>query len=114
MYVNETPVPFTALVRDTTSMDFAGNANDLKNISNEIGLHMHDSSSDHGWAELSGTTTDVKLKTKAVSKQQMPDVRNRTLKDALYVLETMDLKVLVKGKGKVVTQVFYLGTTEFN
>ena len=104
MYVNETPVPFNASIKDSTTMDFAGNANDLKNISNEIELRVHDSASVHGWAEISGTASDAKLKTKAVSKKQMPDVRNMTLKDALYLLESMHLKVVAKGKGRVVAQ----------
>jgi cell division protein FtsI (penicillin-binding protein 3) len=31
----------------------------------------------------------------------MPDVKGMGLKDALYLLESMDLKVAAKGRGKV-------------
>jgi cell division protein FtsI (penicillin-binding protein 3) len=34
----------------------------------------------------------------------MPDVRYMTLRDALYVLENMNLKVTVQGRGKVLMQ----------
>jgi cell division protein FtsI (penicillin-binding protein 3) len=34
----------------------------------------------------------------------MPDVRYMTLRDALYVLESMNLKVTVQGRGKVLMQ----------
>jgi cell division protein FtsI (penicillin-binding protein 3) len=34
----------------------------------------------------------------------MPDVRNMTLRDALYVLENLNVKVTVKGRGKVMMQ----------
>ena len=34
----------------------------------------------------------------------MPDVRNMTLRDALYLLENLNVKVSVKGKGKVIMQ----------
>ena len=41
----------------------------------------------------------------------MPDVSNMTLKDALYLLENMNLKVIVKGKGKIVAQDILPGTS---
>ena len=44
------------------------------------------------------------MKPAAIAKKQIPDVRNMTLKDALYLLENMDVKVVAKGSGKVVVQ----------
>ena len=41
----------------------------------------------------------------------MPDVKKMTLKDALYLLESMNLKVAIKGKGKVVAQDILPGTS---
>jgi cell division protein FtsI (penicillin-binding protein 3) len=41
----------------------------------------------------------------------MPDVKGMTLKDALYLLENMNLKVTIKGKGKVVAQDVFPGAT---
>ena len=51
------------------------------------------------------------VKAETVSKNTMPDMRSMTLKDALYLLENMNVKVLVKGKGKVVAQDILPGTT---
>lgn len=34
----------------------------------------------------------------------MPDVKGMTLKDALYVLEDIGMKVFIKGRGKVIAQ----------
>ena len=45
-----------------------------------------------------------------VSKQVMPNVKGMGLKDALYLLENMGLKVSVKGKGKVANQSVAPGT----
>jgi len=42
--------------------------------------------------------------------QQMPDVRGMGLKDALYLLENLGLKVMMKGRGKVQTQSIVAGT----
>jgi cell division protein FtsI (penicillin-binding protein 3) len=44
------------------------------------------------------------IKPALAGKVQMPDVRNMTLKDALYLLEGKGLKVTAKGKGKVLMQ----------
>ena len=40
----------------------------------------------------------------------MPDVRNMSLKDALYILENMNVKVIAKGRGKVAAQDILPGT----
>jgi cell division protein FtsI (penicillin-binding protein 3) len=40
----------------------------------------------------------------AASRQGIPDVKGMGLKDALYLLESMDLKVAVRGSGKVKEQ----------
>jgi cell division protein FtsI (penicillin-binding protein 3) len=40
----------------------------------------------------------------SISKQTMPDVKGMGLKDALYLLESMDLKVAVRGRGRVKEQ----------
>ena len=44
------------------------------------------------------------LKAIRVRKNRLPDVRNMTLKDALYLLENHGLKVVYKGQGKVLSQ----------
>ncbi|MFL5787203.1 MAG: PASTA domain-containing protein [Flavisolibacter sp.] len=40
----------------------------------------------------------------------MPDVRSMTLKDAVYLLENMNMKVALSGRGKVVAQDVLPGT----
>jgi cell division protein FtsI (penicillin-binding protein 3) len=39
-----------------------------------------------------------------VPRQTIPDVKGMGLRDALYMLESMDLRVAVKGSGKVRSQ----------
>jgi cell division protein FtsI (penicillin-binding protein 3) len=41
----------------------------------------------------------------------MPDIKGMGLKDAIYLLENMGLKVQTKGKGKVMVQSILAGTT---
>jgi cell division protein FtsI (penicillin-binding protein 3) len=45
-----------------------------------------------------------------IEKRQIPDVRNMTLRDALYVLENMNVKVVARGRGKVLLQDLAPGT----
>ncbi len=51
------------------------------------------------------------IKTNSVRRQTMPNVKGMGLKDALYLLENMGLKVSVRGKGKIVTQSVQAGTS---
>ncbi len=51
------------------------------------------------------------LKEKEINSGLMPDIRGMGLKDAIYLLENMGLKVQCKGKGKVMTQSIQAGTS---
>ena len=51
------------------------------------------------------------VKTSVVRKQVMPNVKGMGLKDALYLLENMGVKVSVKGRGKVANQSVAPGST---
>ena len=44
-----------------------------------------------------------------MSTGMMPDLKGMGLKDALFILEEMDVKVLVKGTGKVKEQSILAG-----
>jgi len=50
------------------------------------------------------------LDTRTLSTGTMPDLKGLGLKDALFLVESMKLKVQVKGKGKVVSQSVVAGT----
>ena len=70
-----------------------------------------DSSNKNSWSWIySNNKYKPVVKAETVSKNTMPDVKNMTLKDALYLLENMDVRVLTKGRGKVVAQDVLPGT----
>ena len=63
------------------------------------------------------TPKDIGLKEKnlghknfQVNKKIIPNVKGMGLRDALYLLENMELKVVVNGKGKVIDQSIPAGT----
>ena len=49
-------------------------------------------------------------KATTVRQQVMPNVRGMGLKDAVYLLENMGLKVAIRGKGKIAMQSVAPGT----
>jgi cell division protein FtsI (penicillin-binding protein 3) len=92
------------LVSDSSFYSFAGYTADVKNILNELHVTHTDSSGNQGWSMMYNNNYKTVLRTQTISNKLMPDTRNMTLKDALYLLENMNLKVEVKGRGKVVAQ----------
>ena len=50
------------------------------------------------------------MNARKTTKQVVPNVRGMGLKDALYMLEGMTLRVVSKGRGKVINQVPEPGT----
>lgn len=62
------------------------------------------------WSSISFDQGNFSASGKEFNSNQVPDVRGMGLSDALYVLEKRGLKVIAKGKGKVVQQSIVPGT----
>jgi cell division protein FtsI (penicillin-binding protein 3) len=103
------PMPFQ-LVADSSLYEYAGYTSDVKDVLNTLRVNHIDSSNNNNWSWMYNNNNKPVLKAEPVAKNTMPDVKNMTLKDALYLLENMDVKVLVKGRGKVVAQDVLPGT----
>jgi cell division protein FtsI (penicillin-binding protein 3) len=101
--------PYTPRI-DSTGYRFAGYTNDLKNILNELKVSHLDSSGEKGWSSIYNDEQTAVVKPEIITKNRMPDLDGMTLKDALFLLENMNLKVVVKGKGKIVAQDILPGT----
>ncbi len=104
MYVENKNAPQRALSKDSSNFFYAGNANDIKNVFQALSVRYADSASQSNWATVSANNYKTVVKSATVKKQLMPNVRGMGLKDALYLLENMGMKVVVKGKGKVMIQ----------
>jgi cell division protein FtsI (penicillin-binding protein 3) len=92
------------LIADSSAYQYAGYTKDIENVLNGLHVNHTDSSSRNGWSYLYNNNYQPVVKAESVSAKTIPDVKNMTLKDALYLLENMNIKVFVKGKGKVVAQ----------
>lgn len=67
-------------------------------------------SANSDWVECVNESDGVKLKSKIVDAKTIPDVRGMGLRDALFVLENMGLKVKAEGRGRVYYQSVRYGT----
>lgn len=110
MYVNrKDPSLFTA-IKDSAAYFYAGNTNDIKNIYQALQVKYSDSAVNTNWSTVYASNYQPILKSNTIRNQVMPNVRGMGLKDALYLLENMGVKVAVKGKGKIATQSVAPGT----
>jgi cell division protein FtsI (penicillin-binding protein 3) len=109
MYVQKKVAP-VQLTPDSSLGAYAGYADDVKNILHTVGVNYKDSSRRADWNTVYSNPDKLVVKASDVKSNTIPDVRNMTLKDALYVLENRNVKVLVRGRGKVVAQDILPGT----
>ncbi len=62
------------------------------------------------WVELLPSEEDVSMEKKKILKSEVPDVRGMGLRDALYILESIGMRVKISGVGRVSTQTIRPGT----
>ncbi|MGH2563588.1 MAG: PASTA domain-containing protein, partial [Ginsengibacter sp.] len=92
---------------DNSALRFFGLKADLNKILNTFNYASSDSSMAGSWRSSILNNNHAQLNSvynSTVLVKKVPDVTGLGLKDALYLLENMGLKVEVKGKGKVIYQ----------
>jgi cell division protein FtsI (penicillin-binding protein 3) len=98
------------LTPDSSFYQYAGYTPDVKNVLITLNVNHTDSSNKNSWSWIYNNNYRPVVKAEPIAENTMPDVRNMTLKDALYLLESRNIQVLVKGRGKVVAQDVLPGT----
>jgi cell division protein FtsI (penicillin-binding protein 3) len=111
MYVDRKVPDLFVAKKDSSAYFYAGNTVDIKNVYKTLNVGYRDSALQGDWSNVFATNFQPVVKTSVVSKQVMPNVKGMGLKDALYLLENMGVKVSVKGKGKVANQSMAPGST---
>ncbi|MCC6286513.1 MAG: transpeptidase family protein [Chitinophagaceae bacterium] len=89
---------------DSTKYKWSGYSSDVKNIMKEMNIPFTDSVEKEKWGYVYNDNNTPGMKALAVAEQVVPDVKGMGLRDALFLLENMNLKVQVKGKGKIINQ----------
>jgi cell division protein FtsI (penicillin-binding protein 3) len=104
MYVQKKDPSLYAVGKDSSAYFYAGNTSDVKNVYSTLNVPYTDSVSQDEWSHVYASDFRPVITSNKVKQRVMPNVRGMGLKDALYLLENMGVKVNVKGKGKIVAQ----------
>jgi cell division protein FtsI (penicillin-binding protein 3) len=111
MYVQKKNPGMYAVRKDSSAYFYAGYAGDIRNVYNTLHVSYSDSVNQNEWSNVYANNYRPVIKANTVKEEVMPNVKGMGLRDALYLLENMGLKVTVKGKGKIITQSIVPGTS---
>lgn len=111
----QAPVFFTPPVQmsDSGRAYWSGYRKDFEQVFGRLGLSFKDSSGKASWAQVAQETTRAVATSLPTDKYLMPDLRGMGLKDALYLIEQMQLKASVRGVGKIRQQSLLAGQRVF-
>lgn len=110
LFVDRKDASQLALQRDSSLYYYAGYGPDIRTIYQSLSLRYIDSIQRADWGRAYAENGKAVIKAQAVRSKVMPNVRGMALKDALYLLENMGVRVQIKGKGRIVTQSIPPGT----
>ena len=110
MYVENKNPSLYAAKKDSSGFFYAGYASDIKNVYKTMNMPYLDSAAQNNWANVYANNYQPVMRGTTVRQQVMPNVRGMGLKDAVYMLENMGLKVAIRGKGKITMQSVAPGT----
>ncbi len=110
MYVEKKDPSLYVVKKDSSAYFYAGYSPDIKNVYNTLKVKYADSTLENNWALVYASNYQPVVKANTIRKKLMPNVRGMGLKDALYLLENMGVKVTVTGKGKIAAQSVAPGT----
>ena len=110
MYIDQKTGPTYEVTKDSLNYFYAGNSGDIKNVFKTLNVDYSDSVRQSNWGHVISDNYEPVLKEVSVSKAIMPNIKGMGLKDVIYLLENMGLKVRANGQGKVMVQSIQAGT----
>jgi cell division protein FtsI (penicillin-binding protein 3) len=90
--------------KDSSKYYYAGGAREIKSVLRGLGLPFLDSCGNKEWAGLYPVNHQPVIAKIETEPKRVPDVKGMGLRDALYLLESKDIRVLARGAGKVSQQ----------
>ncbi len=96
-------------MKDTTPVEWKGSTRDFSVIAKKMNTRMSDSSRSSAWSAVKQEAAGLSAHAWTNASGTMPDVKGFGLKDALDLLEQLQLQVIAYGKGKVLTQSIQAG-----
>jgi len=94
----------------STAFYYAGYTTSLKEVLAEVKIKYADSTDRSDWSMLYANNEKQVISKQNIARRTIPNVKGMGLKDAIYLMESMDIKVKSSGIGKVVSQSISPGT----
>jgi cell division protein FtsI (penicillin-binding protein 3) len=110
MYVEKRNPSNYVAVKDSAAYFYAGYTKDITTVFSKMNMGYRDSVAQSNWTDVYAQNGNTVMKGVNVKPKLMPNVKGMGLKDALYLLENAGVKVIAKGKGKVMNQSVPAGT----
>ncbi|HMU47226.1 MAG TPA: penicillin-binding protein [Chitinophagaceae bacterium] len=104
MYVEKKEPSMYAVEKDQSPYFYSGNSADIKNVYTAMHISYADSASQSEWANVYEGNSQPVIRKSIVRQQVMPNVKGMGLKDAVWLLENMGMKISIKGSGKIINQ----------
>ena len=89
---------------DSSWYSYAGYTKDIQEVTEQLEVGVAKATEKGSYSRLYKQGRDTVLSSQVISMKKMPVLSDMGLKDAVYLCENLGLKVIVKGRGKVVTQ----------
>ncbi len=94
---------------DSNWYSYAGYTKDIKRIAEQLDVNIAANEAKGNYSRIYRQDGTNVLSSQQISMKKMPILLGMGLKDAVYLCENLGLKVLVKGRGKVITQTIPAG-----
>ena len=102
--ISDQPQFNSPLVSDSINYNYYGLKNDINKIADVLKIQLADSATDGSWRTITMYNNNAVLHTTAQPAAKVPNVVGLGLKDAVYLLENLGLKVVASGRGRVIYQ----------
>jgi cell division protein FtsI (penicillin-binding protein 3) len=89
---------------DSLNYNYTATRFDINQLMHDMNITYTTDASNGEWATISKSGDRPFVNNEVVADKSMPALTGMGLKDAVFICETMGLKVNVKGKGKVISQ----------
>jgi cell division protein FtsI (penicillin-binding protein 3) len=110
MYIEKKNQTNDPLKSDSSGFFYAGSARDVRTVYNKVGVAFRDSSATAAWSTVYSNRLAPVVRSNVAKTGIMPNIKGMGLKDVLFLLENQGVKVVSKGKGRVVSQSIPAGT----
>ncbi|MDR1983801.1 MAG: PASTA domain-containing protein [Prevotellaceae bacterium] len=86
-------------------------AQQIKTITSKLDIPIKNNAKNNDWIAISKNNSELTTEKIQIDDNKVPSVINMGLRDAVYLLEKLGLKVSFSGKGKIQNQSIAAGTT---